>query len=273
LAASALIAVPSTNAQDAPTTGQTQMIKAPFLDLPLRELGESFADPAHGFEFRRPIGFEMVDNIEQLRNENILPEAQRTSSTGVVQQVQLYLFREQAGRGDANILIRATEPAQNIQTPQELRAYFVNPDNAAGIPTKNVGKLYQVKMRGGEIAFFAERELGHQLSGGRTVTRQFMAYIRTGARSLLITFTAPFGRFEELADTFKACLGSFILRASPQQVGEHSQARREAKRFGGITSAPVLVNLGIAAVLVALLLKFMRGGSPSLARDPRTLSH
>lgn len=242
-------------------TGETKAIQAPFLDLPLRELGESFADPIYGFEFRAPIGFEMVDNIEQLRSENIVPEAERTSSSGVVTQVQLYLFREQAGRGDANILIRANEPAYNIQSPQELRAFFVNPDNAAGIPTKNVGKLYQVKMRGGDIAYFAQREVGYQGSGGRTVNGQFMAYIRTGARSLVISFTAPLDRFDELADTFKACLGSFILRDNPQHAATNKPRTREPKRFGGIGSVPVLANLGIAAVLVALLLKFLRGSS------------
>ena len=175
---------------------------------------------------------------------------------GTPNKVQLYLFRDDS---HASILIRANDPALKIENPLQLLSTFSEADQRDGHPTRQVGKLRQFKMRGGNIGFFAEREFGNAIS--RTYThRQHMAYMRSGPRSLLIQFSAPIATFQEHEEPFKACLGSFILRE-----GRPVEASTlvEARRWQGFFNPTVILNLGIAMLLVGLFVFLLprRGAS------------
>lgn len=236
----------STWAQNPAPAKEEGEAKRPFLNLPMLELGDSYADSEFGFEFRLPKGFSVYPDLDQLRAAQIVPESERLGPDGKPNRVQIFLFQNQTG---ATILIRANDPAFKIENPAELRNTMSEADTRAGNPTRNVGKLYQFKMRGGDVGFFAEREFGSQLS--RQVTHhQYMAYMRSGSRSLLVQFSAPIPEFEAVADPFKACLGSFILREG--RLVEAAKVA-EPRRWKGSMNATVLANLGVAMALVSLL--------------------
>jgi hypothetical protein len=251
-------------AQNPSAPGQTPVSSEPLLPIPSVELGDTFADPEWGFEFRLPLGMKPLppEEMRKLNETLSLAEEDRTAEDGTVGKLRHFQFR--VAGSTANLLIRVLEPPARVESPSALRKLINEPDELRGRTQRNYGRLYRFRALDGRGGFFASRDFSVTPGTGLEF-RQSSAYLLGATRSYIIQYTAKIEEFPRLEDDFHACLATFKIK---DETAVTAKQLRPARKTSGFFSMTVIGNLVLGALLVLLLVRAVRGRSTAGTPSP-----